>query len=264
MSANRPKKPPVIPMDSPYSAGAAPPPRPQLPLPPPPIATPKPADDFDAGRALLRLLVGTAVLGVDELQRRLRAWEQAAAAVPPARQPEDVDQAELVRYAFIGLIFEAHDQARKRIDELLDNTVNAAGATLARLEPLLNSSALRPLAEPLLQQLDEWVERGAERTAQLARRGLREEQRSRLLAERVYAQALDDFIHHLSENEELVALIQAKGATLASMAQNRFRQTTADLDLAVETVFRRLLGRRPRRDLPRSPLSGVLTDELDG
>lgn len=262
MSAN-PKKPPVIPLDAPYSASAAPP-RPQASSPPPAAAAPDPAD-FDAGRALVRLLVGTAILGADEIQRRLRAWEQAiAAAPPPARRPDEVDQAELVRYALIGLVFEAHDQARKGMNELFDGVVNAAGETMARLAPLLDSPLVRPLAQPLLDQMDAWVERSAERTAQLARLGLREEQRSRLLAERVYAEAVDDFIHYLSENPELVELIQSKGITLATMAQNRFRQTTVDLDATVESVFRRLLGRKPRRDLPPSPLSGALEDELDG
>lgn len=264
MSAN-PKKPPVIPMDAPYSASAAPP-RPQAAPPPAPAPAPDPDPaDFDASRAFVRLLLGTAILGADEIQRRLRAWEQAIAAAPPTlRKPDEVDQAELVRYALIGLIFEAHDQARKGMNELFDSMVNATGDLMARLGPLLDSPLVQPLAQPLLDQMDAWVERSAERTARLARLGMREEQHSRLLAERVYAEALDDFIHYLSENPELVDLIQSKGITLATMAQNRFRQTTVDMDSTVESVFRRLLGRRPRRDLPPSPLSGALEDDLDG
>lgn len=196
MSAN-PKKPPVIPLDAPHSASAAPP-RPQA---APPAPAPDPAD-FDAGRALARLLVGTAILGADEIQRRLRAWEQAvAAAPPPERRPDEVDQAELVRYALIGLIFEVHDQARQGMNELFDGVVNAAGETMARLAPLLNS----PLAKPLLDQVDAWVERSAERTAQLARRGLREEQRSRLLAERVYAELTDALAAQMAEPPRLAA-----------------------------------------------------------
>ncbi len=203
MSAN-PKKPPVIPMDAPYSADTAPRP-PAAPPPSPAASAPGDPADFDAGRAFVRLLVGTAILGADEIQRRLRAWEQAiAAAPPPARRPDEVDQAELVRYALIGLIFEAHDQARKGLNELFDGVVNAAGETMARLAPLLNSPLAQPLVAPLLQQLDEWVERSAERTAQLARLGLREEQRSRLLAERVCAELANELVAQVVDAPQMV------------------------------------------------------------
>lgn len=262
MPAN-PRKPPVIPMDGPLPRTAAPP--------PPPLADPAagPAEaeaeaEVDVSRAVVRLLVGSALLGTDELQKRLRAWEDALRAAPPAAPGgEPVSEAELLRYAFIGLLFEAHDQARKSANELFDSVVQAGGAALARLGPLLGSPLLRPLAGPLLQQVDEWVESSAERTARLARLGQREEQHSRLLAERVYAEALDDFIGYLAENPELRALIQSQSVSLATEVQNRFRQTTVDLDAGAETVVRRLLRRAPRRDLPPSPLSSLFHDGLD-
>lgn len=260
MPAN-PRKPPVIPMDGPLPRTAAPP--------PPPLADPAagPAEaeaEADLSRAVVRLLVGSALLGTDELQKRLRAWEDALRAAPPAPPSgEPVSEAELLRYAFIGLLFEAHDQARKGANELFDSVVQAGGAALARLGPLLGSPLLRPLAGPLLRQVDEWVESSAERTARLARLGQREEQHSRLLAERVYAEALDDFIGYLAENPELRALVQSQSVSLATEVQNRFRQTTVDLDVGAEAVVRRLLRRVPRRDLPPSPLSDLFHDNLD-
>lgn len=258
MPAN-PRKPPVIPMDGPLPRTAAPP--------PPPLTDPAadPAEtEVDVSRAVVRLLVGSALLGADELQKRLHAWEEALRAAPPAPPgSEPVSETEVLRYALIGLLFEAHDQARKGANELFDSVVQAGGAALARLGPLLGSPLLRPLAAPLLDQVDEWIENSAERTARLARLGQREEQHSRLLAERVYAEALDDFIGYLAENPELRALVQSQSVSLATEVQNRFRQTTVDLDAGAEAVVRRLLRRAPRRDLPPSPLSSLFHDGLD-
>ncbi len=255
-----PKKPPVVPLDAPYHASAAPrPPAAADPI----TADPADPDVVDISRALVRLLVGSALLSADELQRRLRAWETALRAAPSAPAAEPASEADVLRYALIGLLFEAHDRARKGANELLDGLLSAGGGALARLGPLLDSPLLRPLTAPLLAQADEWLERSAERTAQLARLGQREEQHSRLLAERVYAEALDDFISYLAENPELMALVQSQSVSLATEVQNRFRQTTVDLDASAESVIRRLLRRPPRRDLPPSPLSSLFHDGVD-
>jgi hypothetical protein len=261
----------VIPLDA--APGSAPPLHPhQAALDPvptadaaPPAAYAAPPADFELSRAVMRLLVGSALLGADEMQKRLRVWEEALrAAPPPAAAPgEAADQAEVLRYALIGLAFETHDQMRKGMNELFDGMINATGSALARLGPLLDTPLLRPFTAPLLAQMDALVESSAERTARLARLGQREERHSRRLAEGLYAEALDDFIAYLSENPELRALIQSQSISVAAEVQNRFRQTTVDLDATAEAVFRRLLGRKPRRDLPPSPLVSVFDDSQD-
>lgn len=197
MSAN-PKKPPVIPMDAPYSAGSAPP---RAQTAPPPGSPAPDADDFDAGRALVRLLVGSAMLGADEMHRRLRAWEHEMRTLPPpAPRIEETDRADLIRYAVIGLIFETHEQARKGMNEMFDSMANVTGALLTHMSAALNNPVMQPFAQPLLDQMDEWIERSAERTAKLARLGMREEQRSRLLAERVYAELADAMLAPVVES----------------------------------------------------------------
>ena len=200
MSTN-PKKPPVIPMDAPYSPGSAPP---RAQTAPPPRSPAPDATDFDAGRALVRLLVGSAMLGADEMHRRLRTWEHEMRNLPPpAPRIEEIARADLIRYAVIGLIFETHEQTRKGMNEMFDNMANATGALLTHMGAALNNPVVQPFAQPLLDQMDEWIERSAERTAKLARLGMREEQRSRLLAERVYAELADEMMAQVVEQPRL-------------------------------------------------------------
>ena len=65
-------------------------------------------------QSLARLLVGATMLGGDELLKRVRVWEdQHAQADTKLPSKEDETATDQLRYAFVGLLFEAPETAAR-------------------------------------------------------------------------------------------------------------------------------------------------------
>jgi hypothetical protein len=90
--------------------------------------------------------------------------------------------------------------------------------------------------------------------------GRLEEQRSRLLAGQSLGAIVDDVMDYVAASPELTSfltdLIQGQGSGLAGVAADSARQMSATGDDATEGIVRRILRRKPRQDLPPSPLAG--------
>ncbi len=87
--------------------------------------------------------------------------------------------------------------------------------------------------------MNDWVElgRASEPTA-------------RLVARRAYLEAVDDFIGHLSQNDELASLVQEQSVGLATEFVDEVRERTVSADTLAESIVRRILKRPPRPALP--------------
>ena len=175
---------------------------------PHPIGLPAPIEPFDALRSTTRLLVGLALIGGDELLKRLQMLEHDFDALPP--DPEEMAERirtsptgqhipDDIRHALIGLAFEVQDQVRVQTprllataDQIISDVTRPAQGILNRI-PIIGS-----LSKSLGLQYDTLQKRGEDRLQRWIAIGQREEARSRVLADQTLTQIVDDFIDYLA------------------------------------------------------------------
>lgn len=221
---------------------------------PAPAAAPSPSADpeFDAYLAVVKALLGGAVEGTAELARRLERLEaalRAGEAGPPG--PGEVNStADVVRYMLFGASLAAADGLRQRAvrwAEASDVLIRTTGSAVA---PLTRSRLTRRVVGPFDRAFGRLVERGQNQVNAWVELGRANEPTARLLARQAYLEAVDDFIGHLSQNQQLSDLVQEQSVGLATEFVEEVRERTVSADTLAESLVRRILKRPPRTALP--------------
>jgi hypothetical protein len=244
----------------------------------------------DLLRTFTRLVVGTALLGVDELSRRASGWEQQAAqagaaearalapaqSIPAPAQPPDpapASQASVapeavtlahadseISLAMIGWVFATQERLRQEQDP--GRILQAAGAqiattTAALIGESLGWSAKDRKARPAAahdSRMRAWIARG--RT---------EARHSRALARAALYEIVHDVIDALAHEPAIQNLVQSQGTTLAGEVLGEVRERTVSADIYVDSLTRRLFRRarsRPPLDVRDIP-TGEIGAEAD-
>lgn len=220
----------------------------------------------DSGEALLltRMLVGLLLVGGEELLSRLQAaqadleagTELAASDVVA----EDATMRELLGYMAVGTFVRGQKRLSRGIERSLRFSARATGRALGLFDRLTDNPLGQPVRRPVEKLLWNLVQEG-ERSV---REGRRETQNARLLAIRSLGDITNDAVDAISANPELTALIRRivaqQGAGFADTVVDNTRQVTSTADGLVEGVARRIFLRKPRRELPPSPLAGKPLD----
>ena len=211
----------------------------------------KSTDDFDPAKAILRLLIGGLIEGSEELTRRLHAWENAIQAELHHQAELDhldmsVTNADLVRYALVGLAFEAQERLREETIAAMHRTGDAIQGMVSALRPFTDNFLLRPLQT----RIDNTLLKAESDIMRWIQTGYAEELRARLLAREATLSTIDDFINYLSANPELERLVQQQSIGLADEVVDGVRQVSATADDTLEGIVRRLLKLKPRSELP--------------
>lgn len=172
-----------------------------------PAPGPEPAG-FDAYRSIVRLLIGLALVGGDDLTRRLRAWETARVPEPLelSGEAETASASDLARRALIGMIFEAAETSRQLVWGAAGLSASFAGALWSAFRPVADSFVFRPLWAPIRAA----VTRGESRFERYSRIGRDEEQRSRRLAGEVTGLIIEDAVNYIGDNPGVRALVDAQ------------------------------------------------------
>jgi hypothetical protein len=208
---------------------------------------------------LMRLLVGGAVIGVDELQRRSRQWHaeisQTAAhkmVIAPFAELERNRQ----RHTLIGLLFETPEAMSRRLAQVGHASGAAAGLVGKVSAPIVNSRLVRPLK----RRFDNLMSRGESTVERWAERGRAEEQASRVLAEQAVTEIFDEVmaevISQLAQKPEIRELLQQQSVSLAGEVIGEVRQRTAGADALLERLVRTMLRRSPHEAVVELPVSG--------
>lgn len=215
--------------------------------------------DFDTSRAVLRLLVGLTLEGVDELTRRLREWEEKVMqpddTSPPveeirAAEPASLSEGDRLYYALIGAAFAARERAARDLPAWLAAPGEGVQQVIDTAERLTENPVLRPLVKPVKAQAEtvgKQINAEVERWIAI---GQAEAGHSRAVARIAVPEIIDEVLESLAENPELQDLIQQQSVGLAGEVVDSMREVTVTADTVVEAVVRRLLGRKPRRQLP--------------
>jgi hypothetical protein len=220
---------------------------------------------FKPWRSLTRMVVGGAILGIEELMDRLEIWEQEIDEDPVEAVPAEmvvydvVDESTIAetsvfepqldssntRHVLVGLIFDSQAKLEKRITALRRFERRTSRRLLAPFEPLNKSK----LGRNFSSHFDNLVRRGESEIARLAEIGKVEEYRSKKLALTATTETVDDSIDYLTDNEELQELITMQGVGIAGEALEEVRERTVSADDFFEGVVRAFLRRTPRKEL---------------
>ena len=228
-----------------------------------PDRPPTPGEPFDALRSTTRLLVGLALIGGDELLKRVQLLEHSIDAAPPDPQemagrirtsptgqyiPDDI------RHALIGLAFEVQEQVRVQTPRLLAAADQILNDVTRPAQSILNHIPIvGPLSRSLGLQYDAMQKRGEDRLKRWIAIGQREEARSRVLADQTYNRIVDDFINYLGDKPEVQELIAGQTTGLASEVLDEVRERTVSGDSFLEGIVRAVMRKAPRAELPPPP-----------
>jgi hypothetical protein len=193
---------------------------------------------------LMRLGIGGAAEGVDELLRQLKVQQQKldrASAAGITTLPERETELERLGYALIGLLFETPGFVAHGLTAV-GQTVHQASAQVSRLTgPLFNSRLLRPLQG----RYQTMVAQGQARLERLARSGRLEEQTSRRLARETATELVDELLAYLADKPEIRQLVRQQSAGLTQEVVGKLRQRTAAADERLAGLADGILQRAP-------------------
>lgn len=173
--------------------------RPEKPVFKPKPKRPAPPEPVSLLEGVTRLVVGGTVLGAEQLRSAARQTSREATSDVPSAI-EAASEMELVRWAAIGLLFEAEGRVRTGL--------RALGSILSRLTSQAASTAARPIMrvpplEPLRRRADDGLEALRREVVGWVERGRQEELAGRTLAAGLYAGTVDTVVARLRELNEV-------------------------------------------------------------
>jgi hypothetical protein len=223
--------------------------------------------ETDNIRTILRLMVGGASIGWDELLAHLEQWEEEVRTPPQSQHGEESgqsgtivfvepgsraaqpkSQSEEFRYLLLGLLFETESRLHQRGSTVLKL---AGQTTNAFMSPMIRWMNRNERLEPARSRFDKLVKRGEVVTDRLIQRGQREESHSRRLVFTATQETFDASMEQLGQAPELQNLVKMQSAGLSKEVLDEVRSRTVSGDYLAEGLVRRVLRRAPRRDLPR-------------
>jgi hypothetical protein len=216
----------------------------------------------DNMRTILRLMVGGALIGWDELLTHLEQWEEEVRLPPGPRQTQagtvvfvepgsrtspPLTESQELRYLLLGLLFETESRVHRRGSAVLKLAGQTTGALLSPWIRLMDRSER---LEPVRSRFDELVRRGEAVTDRWIQRGQIEESHSRRLVLTATQDTFDASMEQLGQAPELQNLVKAQSAGLSREVLDEVRSRTVSGDLVAEGFVRRVLRRTPRAELP--------------
>jgi hypothetical protein len=209
-------------------------------------AAPGRSGEFDPGLSMVRLVIGAATLGSDELQRRLRTQPREAAAMPPrtAREAEGpLGLGDLAAGLAVDCVY-----AARRITSSVARRSRAAGSGLSRAQKM---PIVRGATRPLLRR---YRRLAAEITA-VSERGRLEQLKGRTMVESLIrdttARSVSDIaqlaVREVTHSPEVAALLRTESAGIATDTILDVRANSEQADDRLEGKVQSWL-HRGRRD----------------
>lgn len=199
---------------------------------------------FDAAAALLRLLVGSALVGTRELRLRLEQWQQTIPdpALTQAAAPRTISTSDALRHTLMGMMFETESRMRRRFANIGRRLARASQEANRFYTTAMSDMRYTPL-DPLRARVEELVYRATMTMDRWADRGRMEEQQSRDMAQEAVVSVIDEVLDYMARNPEVRQLIEQQGMSMADTAVGEVRERTATADMWIERIARSLLHR---------------------
>jgi hypothetical protein len=226
-------------------------------LPAPESSKPAPTEgefSVEDYKTALRLLVGSALEGNDELRYRIKIWrdsvqkEQAEKAM--VLEPEEPAGSALL-YAFLGILFKTPDYLNRGASSTSQITSRATSLVAALIRPVKNSWFLKPAR----RRYHGLVARGESVVTSLEDIGRAEARASRTLIRRqVSDETIEELLSYVVEKAKIKELIAEQGAEVTEDVVTEMRVRSEQVDGSLDKIIDNIL-RRQKRDLPPSSSS---------
>lgn len=214
----------------------------------------QPGDErFDTAAALLRLLVGGAIVGSRELRLRLERWQQTVPDPSSARAvaPQAVSPSDALRYTLVGMMFETESRVRRGLSAMQRRLARASHEASRFYATTMSDMRYTPL-DPLRARFEEMVYRATMTLDRWADRGQMEEQQGHDMAQEAVVSVIDELLDYMARNPEVRELIEQQSLSMAETAVDEVRERTATADMWIERIARGLL-HRPASENPEQP-----------
>lgn len=214
--------------------------------------------DLAAYHSLVRIVVGSILMGSDELLARARTWEEEhpiSDTLQGPRKPES--DLVLLRHLIVGSLFHAPQMISGPLLSIADTTDKALDIASSLVGPFMRIPIFRPAKKRWHAYWDKvesvvtyWVETGRQ-----------EEPYSKAMAQDLIPQIIDDVVLSLSENEAIQMLIQIQ----VGMYLNHVIANPTEMDDLVRTVADRYIAylntdnKEPIQELVQVQVSEYLT-----
>jgi len=171
-------------------------------------STKKSAPKIGTVRMMMRLALGSAVIGREELKRRFQE-KQSETYVSAATLNQETpieSEADRARYAAIGAMAKSSDALRSGIAALGRVSNRAFGRLTRTFDPLTNSRLLGPFR----RQYQRYSDHGDRLVSEWVAAGRREEYLSRQLAQDITIEVIEETLDYLPESPKLDELVQQR------------------------------------------------------
>ena len=201
-------------------------------------------------KTALRLIVGSALVGNDELRQRIKTWRKT---IQNTKLAEGATIAELgetsgdhLLYFLVGLLFQTPGTLHGGASAVSRASSHAFSAVSRFLEPINNSRFMQPIR----RRYQNYVEAGESIVNSLEEEGRSEVQSSRaLVQQQANDELISDVLEYLVEKAKLRELIEGQSVELAGDAVSEFRGRSADIDTSLDNLVQNVL-RRQKAEAP--------------
>ena len=171
-------------------------------------STKKSAPRIGTVRMMMRLALGGAVIGREQLKRRFQeAQSETYVSAATLNQETPIEsEADRARYAAIGAMAKSSDALRRRVAALGRVSNRVFGRLTRTFDPLTNSRLLSPLR----RQYQRYSDHGDRLVSDWVAAGRREEYLSRQLAQDITIEAIEETLDYLPESPKLDELVQQR------------------------------------------------------
>ena len=204
-------------------------------------------------RTALRLLVGAALEGSDELLLRLRPWwasvqELERESAASLLQVEEKGGSPLL-YTILGLLFRTSDYVSRSASTVGRVSSRATSIVSRLMRPLTHSRVMRPVQ----RRYNYFVARGESEVSSLQFTGRTEARTSRLLIrQEVNEDTLEDILAYLVEKAKIRDLLAEQGVEAAGDVSTEIRVRSAAVDSSLDNIVDNIM----RRQKAKTPPSG--------
>ena len=190
--------------------------------------------DLAAYHSLVRMVVGSILVGSDELLARVRVWEQDHPITEMKRgQREAESDLTLLRHLIVGAMFHGPQMISRPILSIAETTDKALNIASSLVGPFMRI----PIFRPARKRWKTYQDRVQAVVAYWVETGRKEEPYSKLMAQDIIPELIDEIVLSLSENEAIQTLIQVQvGMYLRHVIEN-----PVEMDNLVQTVADRYI-----------------------
>jgi hypothetical protein len=207
------------------------------------------AEDY---KTALRLLVGAALEGNDELRDQIKTWraniQKGEQEIDASILKEETGGSPLL-YTILGLLFQTPDYLSRGTSTAGRASSRATSFVSRFMKPITNSWALRPVR----RRYNVLVTRGESVVSSLEKIGRSEARSSRaLVRQQVNDEAVEELLTYMVEKSKMREMIVETSAGVGDDALTEIRGRTASVDSSLDNIIDNIL----RRQKLKTPPSG--------